>query len=80
MTGRFLGLGVCGSEKGWQCGYGGNRAGVGLCHCAWREFILIRLTFIVAMKRCWGVGGKESLAGEDSDCHKDAALSYSLYR
>ena len=27
-----------------------------------------------------GVGGKESLAGADSDCHKDAALSHSLYR
>ncbi len=24
-------------EKGWQCGYEGNKAGAGLCHCAWRE-------------------------------------------
>ena len=29
--------GVCGSEKGWQCGYEGNRVELALCHCAWRE-------------------------------------------
>ena len=34
----------------------------------------------VTWKGVGGVGGKESLAGADSDCHKDAALSHSLYR